>query len=71
MSVIYFYNWWSGFFDNSDANNINFFIQLFSNTVLKRFQISTNPTNSNIIFINDVPNLSNINMNSYMYNYWC
>ncbi len=23
MSVIYFYNWWGGFFDGNDANNIS------------------------------------------------
>lgn len=66
MSVIYFYNWWGGFFDGNDANNISFFKTLFDHTVFKNFKIATtNNTQSSIIFVNDTPNLAPLQLSKY------
>ena len=49
MYIIYFHNWWGGFFNGSDANNINFFKNLLEYTKLKDYEISKNYRRSNIL----------------------
>lgn len=46
---LYFNNWWNGFFNGIDANNINFFKKLFSLTKYNNFEITNNLDKANIL----------------------
>jgi len=47
---IYFNNWWPGFFNGQDKNNIEFFKQLFNHTKLKNYEITNNLDIANVLF---------------------
>jgi len=49
MYYIYFHNWWNGFFNGYDANNINFFYQLFKHTILKDFIVTNDINQANVL----------------------
>lgn len=46
---IYFNNWWPGFFNGQDANNIGFFQKLFLHTKFKDSQITNDLNIANVI----------------------
>jgi hypothetical protein len=49
MNKIYFNNWWPGFFNGQDANNIFFFKKLLDHTNLIPFEITMNKEDANIL----------------------
>jgi hypothetical protein len=65
--VIYFHNWWSGFLNKKDANNIDFFINLLSYTRLKNFIITSDPSKANIIIENLSSNDQLLNSSQWKY----
>jgi hypothetical protein len=46
---IYFYNWWPGFENRSDANHIGFFEKLFKQTKLRNFEITSDLNKANVL----------------------
>lgn len=68
---IVFHNWWGGFFDGKDPNNISFFAKLFSHSeLLKNFSISEDMHNSEVLFVNDTVDISRFRGNfRYRINY--
>lgn len=53
---IYFNNWWPGFLNGQDKNNIEFFKQLFNHTKLKNYEITNNLDLANVLFEAGKPN---------------
>jgi len=48
-NYIYFYNWWPGFNNKTDANHIGFYEMLFKNTKINNFEITSDINKSNIL----------------------
>ena len=53
---IYFYNWWPGFENRTDANHIGFYEKLLANTKLKDFEITTDLNKANVLVEAGKPN---------------
>ena len=47
--MIYFHNWWGGFFERIDANNIGFFEKLLPHTKLADFVITRDINSANVL----------------------
>ena len=56
MFIIYFHNWWSGFFTKQDANNIEFFEKLFAYTKFKDSIITNDINKANVLLEAGNPN---------------
>ena len=46
---IYPHNWWGGFYNKNDANHIGFFEMLFSQTKIKKFEITMDINKANVL----------------------
>tara|TARA_B100001758_G_scaffold2877_1_gene2342 strand:- start:8751 stop:9773 length:1023 start_codon:yes stop_codon:yes gene_type:complete len=49
MNYIYFNNWWPGFYNNNDKNNIEFIKNLLLHTKINNFKITNNLDEANIL----------------------
>ena len=63
MFIIYFHNWWGGFFTKQDANNIEFFEKLFAYTKFKDSIITNDINKANVLIEAGIPNDGVINRN--------
>jgi hypothetical protein len=63
MFIIYFHNWWSGFFTKQDANNIEFFEKLFAYTKFKDSIITNDINKANVLIEAGSPSDGVINKN--------
>jgi len=66
MYRIYVNGFWGGFSEKTDANHIGFFESLFKNTPLRDFQLTSDITQSNVLF-ESVFNQSLTNAKKWLY----
>jgi hypothetical protein len=64
---IYFYNWWPGFENRTDANHIGFYEKLLANTKLKDFEITTDLNKANVLVEAGKPNKIMRNVKKWKY----
>lgn len=62
---IYFNNWWGGFYNKTDGNNIGFFERLLPFTKLKNFEITNDVNKGNVLIEAGKPTDNIINMKKW------
>lgn len=64
---IYFHNWWGGFFERIDANNIGFFEKLLPYTKLSNFEITRDINKANVLIDAGKPTDNTITAKDWKY----